>query len=68
VIVEVSDNGVGIIQSTTNGTHVSIGSGLTQKRLELINRTKENVIVYSKLYSENKQFPGTKVTITIRTI
>lgn len=68
VIVEVSDNGVGIIQSTTNGTHVSIGSGLTQKRLELINRTKENVIVYSKLYPENKQFPGTKVTITIRTI
>ena len=68
VIVEVSDNGVGFDQSTTNGNHVSIGSGLTQKRLELINRTKENVVVYSKLNPENQRFPGTKVTITIRTL
>jgi len=68
VIVEITDNGVGMEQSDINNKHLSLGSSLTRKRLELINKTTENVIVYSKLYPENKQYPGTKVTLTIKTL
>ena len=68
VIAEIADNGIGIDKSTINDKRISLGSGLTQKRLELINNSKENVIVFSKLYPENKDFPGTKVTLSIQTL
>lgn len=68
VIVEVSDNGNGIDHKKDSGSYKSFGSSLTQKRLELINTYKENVIVYSRLHPENTSFPGTIVTISIQTL
>lgn len=55
LIVEISDNGVGLTENNTLKTHKSMSTKITQERLSLLNRS-ENSIIH---YEDNN--PGTKV-------
>ena len=62
--MEVHDNGLGVQQEKSNGTDVSLGSSITQRRLELLNEqsTKDKISIK---YSTPTVGSGTIVLIRL---
>ncbi len=73
LICEIIDNGIGIkrsklLNSANKLNHKSFSTGATQKRLELLNMGRSNIIAleYQDLQDENlNESAGTKVTLEI---
>ncbi len=72
VQVLIKDDGIGMkkskeIKSKQSLKRKSFGQGIVQRRLELLNSShkKNYSIIYSNLYTETKENPGTLVTLNL---
>lgn len=67
LLVTIIDNGTGIdLENVNKGNKDSLGTFLTNKRIQIFNQKKENNLTYSIPYPSEKIFKGTQVIIKIK--
>jgi sensor histidine kinase YesM len=67
LIVRITDNGKGIDLSVKKKDNKdSLGTFLTNKRIQIFNQKKENNLIYSVPYPTEEIFKGTQVSIEIK--
>lgn len=67
LIIEVSDNGIGLGHSATNKDHISMATTITKERLTLINRKRKKKAKFSitEAYPTQNENKGVKVIFEI---
>lgn len=65
--VSVTDNGRGINENKTTEQHISMATGITRERLQLLNnkRNKKTSFNISEAFPMNKEYKGVKVSFNI---
>ena len=67
LLVTIIDNGTGIdLENVNKGKKDSLGTFLTNKRIQIFNQKKENNLIYSVPYPSEKTYKGAQVIIKIK--
>ena len=71
IILEISDNGIGRaasheLQKNKTLNHQSFATSAIEKRIELLNKNSQQVVVTTTDLLENEKPTGTKINITIQ--